>query len=151
MSKYFQTTVTVDDVQLEMIEVRALAVEMKRSEDWIEIAQDHCTRRDEAEARVRELEASLTTATALLDYAANVMQGGAHKEWFHRYRACLANQPAAPAPTCGLGLCGTVTECADCGRAPGKAPARTEACEWGPHCPACRVMARLSNGFKPEH
>lgn len=61
------------------------AREVKRSEDWIAIAQDHCAGRGTAEAR-------LATATAHL-----LTLLGVHDESdTQAARAFLANQPAAP-------------------------------------------------------
>jgi hypothetical protein len=43
-----------------------------------------------------------------------------------------------PRHACGLGLCGTVTECPDCGRAPGKAP-------------ECSYVGRCNSSRCPVH
>jgi hypothetical protein len=48
--------------------------------------------------------------------------------------------------TCGFGRCGTVTECMDCGRAPGKAPSPQPAMPTEPPdyvelaCPHCETL-----------
>jgi hypothetical protein len=103
--------------------------ELESENDRLRLDADAWHNTADGEMKHRQaVESSLAAATKLLErWQANA--GGFGPTSLYRDTAdFLPNQPAAPAPNgCGLGRCGTVTECADCGRAPGKAPNRTEA------------------------